>query len=82
MRTIALHNSFLTLTPIARLILLLIVVWSIIWKGFALWRAGRNDQPVWFVFLLILNTVGILEIIYLIFFSHPKQKIPAAPQQL
>jgi hypothetical protein len=31
----------------------------------ALWHAGRRNQPWWFVILLILNTAGILEIIYL-----------------
>jgi len=40
-------------------------LWSLFWKGLALWHAGRRGQPWWFVILLILNTVGILEIIYL-----------------
>ena len=43
-----------------------LVVWDIAWKGFALWRAGNNKQPVWFVFILIINSVGILPIIYLL----------------
>lgn len=34
-------------------------------KGLALWRAGRNNQRGWFVALLIINTLGILELIYL-----------------
>jgi methionyl-tRNA synthetase len=34
-------------------------------KGLALWRAGRNDQRGWFVALLLVNTLGILELIYL-----------------
>lgn len=45
--------------------LLLLVLWSLFWKGLALWRAGRRGQPWWFVIMLIVNTVGILEIIYL-----------------
>ena len=40
-------------------------LWSIFWKGLALWHSGRRGQPWWFVILLVLNTVGILEIIYL-----------------
>jgi len=47
----------------------IVALWSLVWKGLALWRAGRNGQPVWFIFLLVLNTAGILPIIYLIFFS-------------
>lgn len=45
--------------------ILLIVIWSLFWKGLALWHSGRRGQPWWFVIMLILNTVGILEIIYL-----------------
>ena len=43
----------------------LLVIWSLFWKGLALWHAGRKCQPVWFTALLIINTAGILEIIYL-----------------
>jgi hypothetical protein len=46
-------------------LLLLIIVWSLFWKGLALWHAGRRGQPWWFIAMLIFNTVGILEIIYL-----------------
>jgi len=50
-------------------ILALLVIWSLAWKGLALWRAGRNNHPVWFVAILLINTAGILEILYLLFFS-------------
>ena len=46
-------------------IMLLIVLWTIPWKGIALWKAARLSHKWWFVVLLILNTVGILEIIYI-----------------
>ena len=45
--------------------LVVLIVWSLFWKGLALWHAGRRGQPWWFVIILIINTVGILEIIYL-----------------
>jgi len=44
---------------------ILLILWSLFWKGLALWHAGRRGQPWWFVILLIVNTVGILEIVYL-----------------
>jgi hypothetical protein len=47
------------------LVVLLVIVWSLFWKGLALWHSGRRGQPWWFVILLIVNTFGILEIIYL-----------------
>jgi len=55
-----------------KILLALAIVWSLIWKAIALWKAARNNQPAWFVVLLILNTLGILEIIYIFGFSSPK----------
>lgn len=46
-------------------LLIILIVWSIFWKGLGLWHAGRRGHPWWFFFMLILNTAGILEIIYL-----------------
>ncbi len=51
----------------------ILIVWSLIWKGIALWHSARNTQAAWFVAILIINTVGILEIVYLLFF-RPKGK--------
>ncbi len=51
----------------------LLLIWSLIWKGLALWKAARLGSKVWFVVLLVVNTVGILEILYLYAFSK-KQK--------
>src|ERR1035437_8749207 len=48
-----------------------IAVWTIVIKGYALWHAARAGQKWWFIALLVINTVGILEIIYLIWF-RPK----------
>lgn len=47
----------------------IVILWSYIWKMFALWRAARNNDTVWFIALSILNTAGILEIFYLFYFS-------------
>ena len=49
-------------------LILVAVVWTIVLKGFALWHAARGSQKWWFIILLIVNTLGILEIIYLIWF--------------
>jgi len=49
------------------------IIWSAIWKGIALWKAARNGSKPWFVVLLVVNTVGLLEIIYIFFFSKKKQ---------
>jgi len=52
------------------LVVPLAVVWTMAWKGIALWRAGRNGHLVWFIVMFIINTLGILEIIYIFAFSR------------
>jgi hypothetical protein len=47
------------------LVLLVLVIWSLFWKGLALWHSARKGQSGWFVVILIVNTAGILEVIYL-----------------
>jgi methionyl-tRNA synthetase len=49
-----------------------LLAWSLIWKGFALWRSANNKSKPWFVAILILNTFGILEILYLFVFGKKK----------
>lgn len=56
-------------------LIVVLMIWSLIWKGWALWRAARNNSTPWFIVLLILNTIGILEIIYIFGFSgYGKEK--------
>lgn len=52
---------------------LALLIWSLIWKGFALWRSAHNHQMRWFVALLIFNTFGILEMVYLFYFQKRKE---------
>ena len=59
--------------------LLLIIAWTILWKGLALWKSARNDQRYWFVVLLVVNTLGILEILYLFVFAKEKLSLIAEP---
>jgi hypothetical protein len=47
-------------------LLLLAVVWDLVWKLIALWNSARNNQIAWFVVIGVINSVGILPIIYLI----------------
>jgi hypothetical protein len=54
-----------------------LVVWGIFWKGWALWRAAKNDSKVWFVVLLVLNTAGILDILYIFIFGRTSAKATA-----
>ena len=50
-----------------------LAVWTIVWKGLGLWRAAHNQQLYWFLAFLIINDLGILEIIYLLWFRTDKK---------
>ncbi len=51
-----------------------LVIWTIVWKGYALWKAARREDKIWFIVLLIVNTLGILDILYIYLFSKETSK--------
>jgi len=55
-------------------IIWLALLWAIPWKGMALWRAAKLNHKWWFVALLIVNTLAVLEILYIFVFSKTKEK--------
>ncbi len=55
-------------------LILVAIIWTVIWKGYALWLAARNGHKYWFIALLILNTLGILEIVYIFAFGRKAAK--------
>ncbi|MFH1749902.1 MAG: DUF5652 family protein [bacterium] len=57
------------------LLFFILMIWSVVWKGIALWRAGRNNQVGWFVVLFLINTIGILEILYIFVFQPKENKL-------
>lgn len=60
--------------PLQAALILLVSSWSIIWKGLALWHAAKRVERFYFVAILIINTFGVFEIIYLFFLSREKLK--------
>ncbi|HNW71430.1 MAG TPA: DUF5652 family protein [Candidatus Paceibacterota bacterium] len=52
--------------------LLIMIFWVIPWKGYALWTTVKNNNKIWFIVLLIVNTFGLLEVIYV--FGVAKKK--------
>lgn len=50
-------------------LVLIVALWAAVWKLIALWKCGRNNQLAWFVVMAVLNTAGILPIIYILFFQ-------------
>lgn len=49
-----------------------IMIWTLFWKGCALWFAVKNEKKWWFVALLVLNTFGLLEIVYIFVVAKKK----------
>jgi hypothetical protein len=43
-----------------------IFVWSLTWKIIGMWKAGRNNHLAWFLCIALINTLGILPIIYIL----------------
>ena len=53
--------------------LLVVGMWSLVWKGIGLWYAAKHQQRRWFIIILIIDVLGLLPIIYLIWFK-PEEK--------
>lgn len=64
--------NFDVLSPGYTIAILLIALWTLPWKGVALWKSAQKKQLGWFVAMLILNTFAILEITYIFFFQKKK----------
>ncbi|MCL5018906.1 MAG: DUF5652 family protein [Patescibacteria group bacterium] len=53
---------------------ILLLAWEFYWKGRGLWKAAQEKALYWFIAMLLLNTLGILPIVYLYLFK--KEPIP------
>ncbi len=65
-------NESLFLNENFLIIIVMIAVWDLIWKLTAGYKAAGNKHPIWFFFLMVINTIGILPIIYLL--THMRKK--------
>ncbi|OGY58964.1 MAG: hypothetical protein A3F24_02075 [Candidatus Colwellbacteria bacterium RIFCSPHIGHO2_12_FULL_44_17] len=58
--------------------LLPLILWTFAWKGVALWKAAQRHDLAWYIVLLLVNLGGVLEILYVAYFS--KRKKDGEPQ--
>ncbi len=63
------------ITPLVAVILSIAIIWSMAWKGIALWIAARKSHLAWFIVLFIVSTIGILDILYIYVFSKSQDKV-------
>ncbi len=55
-------------------LIFLIVLWTLPWKAIALWKAARAGDKAWFIVMLVINTLAVLEIFYIFIFSKRRKK--------
>ncbi|MDP3792535.1 MAG: DUF5652 family protein [bacterium] len=63
---------------------IVLTIWVLYWKYRSMWLAAKKDNKRWFIALLIINTLGILEILYIYVFSkqmsgHDEKSVPMVP---
>ncbi len=63
-------------------LILIVSIWSIFWKGMALWKAAQRRDKWWFIAILILNTLGILDIFYLYVYARLIDQKKAAENKI
>lgn len=66
-------NNLTQLEPGFIVFISILIIWTIPWKGVALWKSAKNDHKWWFFSMLLINSLAILEIIYIFGFSKKKK---------
>jgi predicted permease len=56
-------------------VIVVLAIWETIWKFIAMWKSARHNQIAWFVCIAIFNTIGILPIVYILFFQKDKNRV-------
>ncbi len=54
-----------SLSNIQTMLIVVLVIWDAVWKIFAAWKAAANKDRVVFIFILVINSGGIVPIMYL-----------------
>jgi hypothetical protein len=68
-------GNYPVLVPVMGVLFALLMIWSLVWKGLALWKSAQRSEKWWFIAMLLINTVGILEILYIYVFSKREEKM-------
>jgi len=60
-------TTWMGLGVLGIVLVFLFAILVVVLKGYALWHAAKRNEKWWFIAILIINTIGILELVYLIF---------------
>ena len=74
-------HPYTIMFPVPLAFLVAAAVWVVVLKGFSLWYAARAGQKWWFVVLLVVNTLGIIEIVYLLWFRPASFELEERPAE-
>ena len=66
--------DIITPSGLSLALIYLTIIWTLPWKGYALWKAAKKDHKAWFIILFLINTLAILEILYIFIFSEKHHK--------
>lgn len=55
----------MTIEILELVLITIFTIWTIMWKGYSVWTAVKHGHKGWFIALLLLNTIGILDMIYI-----------------
>ena len=53
---------------------IIVALWTLPWKGVALWKAARLNSLKWFIAILVLNTFALLDIFYIFVIARKAEK--------
>lgn len=67
-------DSYLEVLTESIWLIAVIALWDLLWKGIALWKAARKEQKYWYILLLLINSAGIVPIIYLLINKYKEGK--------
>ncbi len=68
-------SNFSGIAPTTVLIIFTVVfIWDLVWKGLGMWMASKKNSPTWFIVMLVINSIGILPILYIYVFSEMGKK--------
>ncbi len=55
--------------PFFPAIIAVVALWDGFWKAVGLWYALKNHQRNWFIAVFLINSIGILPLVYLKFYQ-------------
>ncbi len=51
-------------------VILILLLWELVWKGFGLYKSARNERKWWFIAIFFINSVGIVPILYFVYETY------------